>query len=346
MPTFEAAKQGYINLWAKMHIRPERLTLARAIATRLNGQRRRYEVVSAATGVPWWFIAIVHELEAGGSFNAYLGNGQPLNRVTTLVPRGRGPFSSWESGALDTLRIEGVDKIKDWSIPRALYMFESYNGFGYAHHNVNSPYVWSFSNLYERGKFVADGRYDATAVSQQCGAAVVLYAMFDLKFIGADTMSDLANLLKQFDRIAPTIAGAIGGPVAGIAVKVVADAFAANVDDPADIVSKINATPVQTIVQKLSQAEATIQQVAGPVDGPLPPAPTPIAAPDQGLGVLTGYKTMIGIAIVGLAYAAGAMHYLTPDAVAAVQGLGFTIGGIGLMDKVQRYLPFIVAKKA
>jgi cell wall-associated NlpC family hydrolase len=57
-----------------------------------------------------------------------------------------------------------------------LYKLEEYNGFGYRNLRpaIASPYLWSFSNHYARGKFVADGRFSPTAVSQQCGAAVLL----------------------------------------------------------------------------------------------------------------------------------------------------------------------------
>jgi lysozyme family protein len=34
--------------------------------------------------------------------------------------------------------------------------------------------LWSFSNQYDRGKYVADGKFSSTARSQQCGAAVML----------------------------------------------------------------------------------------------------------------------------------------------------------------------------
>ena len=37
-----------------------------------------------------------------------------------------------------------------------------------------SPYLWSFSEHSDRGKYVADGRWSATAVSRQPGAAVLL----------------------------------------------------------------------------------------------------------------------------------------------------------------------------
>jgi lysozyme family protein len=39
---------------------------------------------------------------------------------------------------------------------------------------VPTPYLWCFSNHYERGKFVKDGAWNATARSQQCGAATLI----------------------------------------------------------------------------------------------------------------------------------------------------------------------------
>ena len=42
-----------------------------------------------------------------------------------------------------------------------------------------TPYLWSFSKLYEKGKYVADGRFDPEAVSKQCGAAVMIRALVD-----------------------------------------------------------------------------------------------------------------------------------------------------------------------
>ena len=42
-------------------------------------------------------------------------------------------------------------------------------------HGINTPYLWSFSNHYTRGKFTSDGNWDSSAVSQQCGAGVILH---------------------------------------------------------------------------------------------------------------------------------------------------------------------------
>jgi len=56
-----------------------------------------------------------------------------------------------------------------------LYEFEKWNGFGYRlyHPKVLSPYLWGFSNHYTSGKYTADGKFDESAVSTQCGAAVL-----------------------------------------------------------------------------------------------------------------------------------------------------------------------------
>ena len=45
---------------------------------------------------------------------------------------------------------------------------------GYRKRSVATPYLWSFTNHYDKGKFVADGKYDAEAISKQVGAAILL----------------------------------------------------------------------------------------------------------------------------------------------------------------------------
>jgi lysozyme family protein len=61
-----------------------------------------------------------------------------------------------------------------------LYRWEAYNGFrSRTLHNINTPYLWSFSNHYSKGKFVADNVWDGNAVSKQCGAAVMLKVAVD-----------------------------------------------------------------------------------------------------------------------------------------------------------------------
>jgi lysozyme family protein len=150
----------------------------------LRAARTRYEKVSTATGVPWHVIAVIHALEASFNFRAHLHNGDfPLSQRTRQVPAGRPttwlPPSDWESSAKDALKLLGFTRETDWSVERTLYRLESYNGFGYRNVGIATPYLWSYSNHYEKGKFVSDGSYNAKARSQQCGTAIMLKSLAD-----------------------------------------------------------------------------------------------------------------------------------------------------------------------
>lgn len=132
-------------------------------------------------GLKWWLVAVIHEMECTQNFSKYLGNGQSLNKKTTIVPVGRGPFASFEEGAIDALKLQGADKIKDWSLGNVLYFLEGFNGYGYSKYKgINSPYLWSGSNHYTSGKYVSDGKYDPNAISQQIGVALMLKKIIDL----------------------------------------------------------------------------------------------------------------------------------------------------------------------
>lgn len=122
-----------------------------------------------------YHIALIHEMEANQDFSRYLGNGQPWNKKTTIVPIGRGPFKSFEEGAVDAIIYDKLDKVKEWTIGNTLYLLEGFNGYGYSlYRGINSPYLWSGSNHYTAGKYVSDGKYSATAVSNQIGIALLM----------------------------------------------------------------------------------------------------------------------------------------------------------------------------
>lgn len=141
--------------------------------------------------MPWILIACIHSLEASGRFNAHLHNGDPLiartkqhpaNRPKAPPKAGEGKPYTWEESALDALvNVKGLHKIKDWSIARMLYVLEGYNGYGYRLHHpeVKSPYLWSFTNHYTRGKYIRDRVFSSKAVSQQIGAAILLWMLKD-----------------------------------------------------------------------------------------------------------------------------------------------------------------------
>lgn len=149
------------------------------VAKRLTAAKARYVAVSAQTGVPWWFIAVVHEREASQRWDTQLGQGDPLHQVSVHVPVGRGPFSTWEEGAIDALVNcpPHAALNHDWSAGGALTMLEEYNGLGYAQRGKPSPYVWAGTDQYVSGKYVRDGVYDPNVVDTQLGCAGLLMAM-------------------------------------------------------------------------------------------------------------------------------------------------------------------------
>lgn len=179
-PSFASVRAEYARLWQSMTINPSRVAEFQATAKRLMKGMDRYKAVQRATGVPAAMIAILHERESNANFDTYLGNGQPLNRVTTIVPKGRGPFRNFEEGAIDALNIDGLAKVKTWSIEQAIFKAEGFNGFGYRYKGIRSPYLWGGTNHQQRGKYVRDGVFDPSVMDKQLGAAGILYTLFAL----------------------------------------------------------------------------------------------------------------------------------------------------------------------
>lgn len=149
------------------------------IAERLVQSKSRYQQVAAKTGVPWFVIAVIHQRESSQNFNRSLAQGDPWSRVSTHVPKGRGPFKSWEDAAIDALVncSPYAARNKDWSPGGTMTLLEKYNGLGYANKGLPSPYVWSGTDQYVKGKYVADGVFDANVVDKQLGCAGLILAM-------------------------------------------------------------------------------------------------------------------------------------------------------------------------
>ena len=189
-------RQGYLNLWAGMSILAGRRLALNTVVAKIEQGRPRYEVVEKETAVPWWFVGICHMRESSCNFATYLGNGEPLSRKTRLVPAGRGPFATWEEGAIDALRFQDYAGLTDWDLATALFRFEAYNGWGYFYKGVNSPYVWGWTNEQQPGKYVADGVWSATAIDPQSGCAAMLRGLIDAGFAtvaGADAVKAQAG---------------------------------------------------------------------------------------------------------------------------------------------------------
>jgi len=175
-------KQEYEELFDSCVTKEAKRAAVDAIVKKIVANRPGYEAVQSRTKVPWYVVAVIHSMEGSLNFKTHLHNGDPLTAKTVHVPKGRPPGTppfQWEDSAVDALAFDNMTAVKKWNLATALFKLEGFNGFGYRtkHPEVLTPYLWSFSNHYQKGKFVADGKFDPTAVSKQCGAAVILKSL-------------------------------------------------------------------------------------------------------------------------------------------------------------------------
>jgi lysozyme family protein len=190
---FPALKSEYEALFASCVILPDHqghpISHAEVVefATTLLREEARYQAVQARIAVPWFVIGLIHGMECDFSFSAHLHNGDSLARRTVHVPAGRpisgSPPFAWADSAEDALRCDSFTSWTDWSVGGICFKLEAYNGFGSREKGINTPYLWSGSKYYSKGKYVADDVWDPDAVSKEVGAAVALKYLVDQKAI-------------------------------------------------------------------------------------------------------------------------------------------------------------------
>ncbi len=178
-PTYRSKWPVYARQWDAIHI--TRAATVRAATKRLVAAKARYVAIEKATGVPWYMVAVLHMRESDQNWMRSLAQGDRWDRVSTHVPRGRGPFPSFEAAAFDALvTLKRLDRVLDWGLEKILYYSEQYNGWGYHWRGLASPYIWGATNIQQRGKFIADGRFSPTAWDTQLGCAAMIRDLMTL----------------------------------------------------------------------------------------------------------------------------------------------------------------------
>jgi lysozyme family protein len=186
MTDLVALRAANAGRWAKA-----RLTRAPEFtkpAAKAFANKARYLSIARRAKMPdigWVFIAVSHYRESGADFTTNLGQGDPLDKKTTHVPAGRGPFlgpQAFEDGAVDALVncAPYAARLTDWTAAGMLTNLECYNGLGYANKGIPSPYLWSGTDQYVKGKYVADGVFDANTIDKQLGCAGLILALVAL----------------------------------------------------------------------------------------------------------------------------------------------------------------------
>lgn len=141
-----------------------------------------YSQVEAKLAIPQVVQATICEREDSTDFSKNPAQGDPWNRASVHVPKGRGPFKSWIDAAIDAFH--NVDHLDDnsapWSLAYAMWKWEIYNGFGYRAHGRRSPYIYGGTNLQQPGKYTTDHGFDPNVMDTQLGCLPVALRMIEL----------------------------------------------------------------------------------------------------------------------------------------------------------------------
>jgi hypothetical protein len=98
-----------------------------------------------------------------------------------------------------------------------LTLLETYNGVGYAYKGLPSPYLWSGTDQYVRGKFVEDGAFSATTVDKQLGCACLIMAMqkLDPSIQFSGDLGPIVIIQPKPDIPPPPVKPSVTNPAAG-----------------------------------------------------------------------------------------------------------------------------------
>jgi len=142
----------------------------------------RYSALERATSVPASFIGALDYRESNCNPRLGLGQGDPWNRVSTHVPRGCGPFSSWVDAGIFYVHFDHLDdNSAPWSLAYECWKGEIWNGLGYRNHGIPTPYLWGGTNIQEIGKYTSDGHFDPTMMDIQIGIMPIIVRLGELR---------------------------------------------------------------------------------------------------------------------------------------------------------------------
>jgi lysozyme family protein len=177
--TFDQLEPEYVADLAAA--KPTRSSAAIAAAKNLLPHRLEFLAMQTQCSVPALWVMPVFMRE-NPSFASYLGNGDPLDKPTVHVPKGRGPFPDWAAGAVDALTLDHIIGMppEAWTWPWACWKWEAWNGFGPRNHGRPSGYLWAGTTIYAGGKYVADGIWSRGTWDQQLGCVELARAIAEL----------------------------------------------------------------------------------------------------------------------------------------------------------------------
>ena len=123
--------------------------------------KARYEAVAKKTDFPPDLIAALHWRESNGGFDRMMSNGSLLDKKSSIKPYD-GPYNSWEDSAVAVLKDSSRQSLQKTleldknpnDLVGLVTFAEAYNGTGYFDRGIPSPYVFSGSDVYSKGKYI------------------------------------------------------------------------------------------------------------------------------------------------------------------------------------------------
>lgn len=186
---FEALKGEYAHYLALLKINPAKVGAIDTAAQRILRPDNLDVYVAACEGtaIPPAFIGTLELRESNCDPTRALGQGDRWDRVSTNVPRGKGPFKSRLDAMRYYIHYDGLDQNSaPWSMEYACWKGEAWNGFGPRAHGRPTGYLWSATTIYDKpwgpgGKYVSDGQWSASTYDVQLGIIPVLLRIAELR---------------------------------------------------------------------------------------------------------------------------------------------------------------------
>jgi lysozyme family protein len=186
----------YLNLFetCKLTTQAQKVKTLESVCKVILANQMIYQTVQRFVSVPWPLIAALHLRESDQDFRRHLHNGDSLLKRTVHVPKGRPvlgqPPFTWIESAVDAL--EHVWMPRAWDIAGCLEFLERYNGLGYQRKGINTPYLWDYTDKYNKGLYVGDGSFDAEKTESRPGCVAVVKTL-EMKGVSLDFTSLAAS---------------------------------------------------------------------------------------------------------------------------------------------------------
>ena len=127
--------------------------------------------IAQKTGLPPELIAAIHYRESTGNFDATIKDGSKLPAGVSFVDDAVNISNDANYVIFKEAYNMSADSV---DVIAMLSIAEVHNGTGYYKMGLNSPYLYSGTNLYTKGKYDADGHYNPDLVDKQPGIFLLI----------------------------------------------------------------------------------------------------------------------------------------------------------------------------